>query len=118
MDKLAIAGGGTEQITNPALSPTIQQWSGEQFLQTLLPNLITLGFIIGVIIFFFVLLIGAIQWMSSGGDKAGLEQARGKVVSGLVGIIILFSLYAIIVLVSNFFGLDILSLDIGALKIR
>ncbi len=109
-------------ITNPALSDNLQEIlqteGGIGFLQRLLPNLVGLIFVIGVIIFFFILVIGAIQWITSGGDKAAVEQARGKVVNALVGIVILFSSFAIIKLVESFFGTNILTLDIGPLKIQ
>ena len=107
-----------EPITNPALSDRLQAFSGIEFFQKLLPNLIGLIFVIGVIIFFFILVIGGIQWISSGGDKAAIEQARGKVVNALIGIVILFSAFAIVKLLESFFGTNILTLDIGNLIIR
>ena len=105
------------QITNPALGGELSKNTGVEFFQKLLPALIGLGFVAGAIIFFFMLMIGAIQWMSSGGDKGALESARGRIASALIGIIILFSVYAIIKLVESFFNINILTLDIGPLKI-
>jgi len=54
-------------------------------LSTLVTGVITLFFVIGTIIFFFMLAFGAIQWISSGGDKQALESARGRMTSALVG---------------------------------
>jgi hypothetical protein len=107
--------GGT--ITNPAIG-NLGKDKGVDFLQTALPAAIQIGFIIGVLIFFFVLITGAIQWVSSGGDKQALEVAKGKITNALIGIVILFSIFAIINLIERFFGIPILTLDIGKLVIQ
>lgn len=88
------------------------------FLKVYLPNLIGLVFVIGTVIFFFMLLIGSIQWISSGGDKTALEGARSKLTNALIGIILLFASFAIIKVIETFFGVDILTLDIGPLVIE
>ena len=92
--------------------------SSEVFFAKFLPNLVGLSIVIGVLVFFAIMLIGAIQWITSGGDKAALESARGKIANALIGIILLFATFAIIKLIEDFFGVDILTLDIGPLKIE
>jgi len=74
-----------------------------------------LGFVIGVIVFFFMLITGAIQWISSGGDKQAVESARGKVGNALIGLIILFAVFAIIQILNTFFGLKLLELTLPTL---
>lgn len=114
------------RITNPAfgVGSSLSNFfnsetnPGVVFLQALLPALISLAFVVGNIIFFFMLIMGAIQWISSGGDKAGIESARGKITSALIGIVVLFSVFAIIQLVETFFGIKILTLDIGSIVIK
>ncbi len=120
---LAGSGGpGTLPVTNPALGPTLQSYlagsGGILFVQTLIPSLIGLAFVAGVVIFFFMLLIGAIQWITSGGDKGNLEAARGRLSNALIGIVVLFSVFAIIKLIEGFFKISILTLDIGPLIIK
>lgn len=104
-------------ITNPVLG-TLGNQTGVSFFQKLLPAAINLVFVAGAIIFFFMLIMGGIQWISSGGDKGGLEAARGKITNALVGIVILFSVYAVAKLIEIFFGISILTLDIGSLVIK
>lgn len=111
-------GGGSAGINNPVLGPKLQGKTGLQFFQAFLPKLLTLGLIIGVLFFFFVLVVGAIQWISSGGDKNALEEAKHKITNAIVGIVILFSVFAILKLIENFFGVSILTLDIGSLVIQ
>lgn len=114
-------GSSTGVIGNPALGDTLQGFiqsdGGNQFFSTILPNIIVLSLIIGAIIFFFMLVIGAIQWISSGGDKQALESARGKITSAVVGVVILFAAFAIIKIIESFFGVSILTLDILGLEI-
>jgi hypothetical protein len=111
-------GGGIEPITNPALRETLQGKSGIEFFQDLVPSLVGLAFVVGALVFFFIMIIGAIQWISSGGDKAAIEGARGKIANALVGFVILLSLFALLKVIENFFGVDILILDIGPLMIK
>ncbi len=111
-------GGGIEPITNPALRETLQRKSGLEFFQDLVPNLVGLAFVVGALVFFFIMIIGAIQWITSGGDKTALEGARGKITNALVGIVILFALFALLKVLEDFFGINILTLDISPLKIE
>jgi len=105
-------------ISNPVLTDTLNYKSGLGFFQILIPNLISLAFVIGVILFVVIMITGAIQWISSGGDKNALEGARGKITNAIVGIVLLFTVYAIIRLVQDFFGITILTLDISKLIIQ
>ncbi|MCH7730561.1 hypothetical protein IID21_03485 [Patescibacteria group bacterium] len=104
-----------EGITNPALN--LPFTTGEGFLQNFLPRFIGIGFVIGALIFLFMMLIGAIQWIASGGDKTAIEAARGRIMNALIGVVILFSLFAIFTLVSNFFGINLLQIDFESLKV-
>jgi hypothetical protein len=105
------------QITNPALGSGLQGETGVSFFQRFVPNMVGLAFVIGALIFFFIMVIAAIQWITSGGDKQALESARGKLTNAIVGFVILLLLFVILKIIQEFFGLSILSLDIGPLKI-
>jgi len=107
-----------QAITNPALGGSIQDMGGIEWLQLMLPNFITLALIMGIVLFVFIMFIGAIQWITSGGDKAGIEGARGKISNAVVGIVLLLATFAIISMIELFFGVDILSLDFGDLMIE
>lgn len=104
-------------IVNPLLNQNLQNTTGVDYLQKLITALVTLAFVVGVVLFLFMLIIGAIQWISSGGDKANLEAARGKITNALIGLVVLFLIIAIIKLLETFFGINILQLDLGPLQI-
>lgn len=107
-----------ETIQNPALGPNLQGKTGIGFFQSFVPNLVGIAFVIGALVFFFVMIIGAIQWITSGGDKASLESARGKIVNAIVGFIILLAVFALLKVIEDFFAINILILDIGPLQIQ
>lgn len=90
-------------IKNPTIG-ALGLTSGTTFFQGFFGKLISLALVTGSIIFIFMLIIGGIQWISSGGDKGAVEQAKGKVTNALVGIVVLFSVFAIVLFVEAFFG--------------
>lgn len=104
------------QTSNPALGGIASQ-SGVDFFADLLPSLVTLTFVAGAVIFFFMLLFGGIRWVSSGGDKNAIESARGIITNGIIGIFILFSSFAIINLVGCFFKTNFLQFSIGTYSV-
>lgn len=104
-------------ITNPVLGGIGKQ-TGSSFFGKFLPALIALAFAAGVLFFFANIIIGAIKWITSQGDKSALESARGQITSALVGIIILFGVFAVLTLIEKFFGITILTLDIAPLVIQ
>ncbi|MDP3955104.1 MAG: hypothetical protein Q8Q15_01945 [bacterium] len=78
----------------------------------LISAIIGFVFIIAAILFFFMLVLGGIQWMISGGDKQATEQARGRITAALIGLIIVFAAWAITKLIEQFLGIDILGKSI------
>jgi hypothetical protein len=118
VDKNAPPGFNTSGSIHNPIFPISTEFDPVNFLKTFIPNLIGLAFVIGVIVFLFMLILGAIQWISSGGDKQALEGARGRISNALIGIVILLATFAIIKLIETFFGISILALDIGGLIIQ
>lgn len=75
-------------------------------------GLVKLVLIIAALVFFFILVIGGIRWILSGGDKAATEGARNQITAALVGLVIVFSAWAIIQLINTLFGINIIEFDI------
>ena len=61
------------------------------------------------IIAFLYLLLGGIQWITSGGDKAGVDAARQKILAAVIGLVIVFASWALIRLLEAFLGVCIIS---------
>jgi len=77
---------------------------------------VTAVLVVAGLVFFFMLIIGGLRWVLSGGDKAATESARGQITAALIGLVIVFSAWAIAQLVNAVFGIDILKLTIPAIK--
>jgi hypothetical protein len=73
---------------------------------------IRLAVVVAAIVFFFILVIGGIRWIASGGDKAQTEAARNQITAALVGLVIVFAAWAIVALINVFFHVNIFSLTI------
>src|SRR3990172_227756 len=74
---------------------------------TLVGLAISFVLIIAAIAFFFMLVLGGIKWITSGGDKGKTEAARNQITAGLVGLVIVFAAWAILTLIESFFGVSL-----------
>lgn len=72
-----------------------------------IPQLITTGInlilVASAIASFFFLILGGFEYISSGGEKEGAEKARKKITGALVGLAIVFSVYALSTIISIVF---------------
>ncbi|AKM83108.1 hypothetical protein A2422_04010 [Candidatus Woesebacteria bacterium RIFOXYC1_FULL_31_51] len=120
-----LAGGlnPNVKITNPVFKDGVLENflidpSGTEFLKVFLPNAVGLMFVVGIVIFLFMMLLGAISWIASGGEKSAIEGARGKITNAIIGIVLLLSTFALLKIIEVFFGINILTIDIGPLIIQ
>lgn len=67
-----------------------------------LATVIQFLFVIAVILALGFLVYGGIRWITSGGDKAGVETARNTIIASIIGLIVVFLAYMIINLVLTF----------------
>jgi hypothetical protein len=69
----------------------------------------------GVLAFLF-LLLGGLQWIMAGHDKDALDKAKKRIVQALIGLSIVFSVYALIFIIRVLFGVDIIGLRLQRLN--
>ncbi|MGD8744552.1 MAG: hypothetical protein PVJ52_03095 [Candidatus Woesebacteria bacterium] len=67
-------------------------------------NIIGILTLIAGVWFFFVLITGAIAWISAGGDKGKVAEARQRITMGLVGIAVVVAAIFIVDIVGNLLG--------------
>jgi len=84
-------------------------------IYTLISGLVSLVLVVAALAFFFTLVIGGIQWILAGGDKANAESARKKITGALIGLAIVFIAWAIGSLINILFGFNIFNLTIPIL---
>ena len=68
---------------------------------------ISLILIIVALVFFFILVIGGLKWITSGGDEKKVATARAQITNALIGLVIVFAAWAIMKLIGTVFGIDI-----------
>ena len=103
-------------ITNPFVNPKVGTGSGIDILQLFLTNFITLALGAAGIIFFFMLLWGGIEYITAGGDKERTQSASKRLTAALIGLAIVFSIFAIIYLVETLFGVSITKFTIPVIQ--
>ncbi len=107
------------QLTNPVLPKSIGEGGiekGGDAIGQLLSNVIGGMLIMGFVTALFFLITGGFHWITSSGDKANLENARGKIIHAIIGLIVLFVTWAVMAMVAQFFGWEITSLPIPTIK--
>ncbi|MDH5533400.1 MAG: hypothetical protein OEX81_03170 [Candidatus Pacebacteria bacterium] len=96
-------GGTTEGIANFDTATPLT--SLELWISRLLGMITTIGAIVFIFMFFY----GAFRWLSGGDDTAKIGKARDQMVQGVIGMIIMVAGYAIIGLIGEMIGIDILN---------
>lgn len=74
----------------------------------LVSSLVGVLLIVSALLAFFYLIMGGISWITSGGDKAAMESARNKITHAIVGLIIVGAAWAVMILVQQFLGVQII----------
>lgn len=81
----------------------------------LISSFINIFLILASLLFVFNLLMGGIKIILSGGEKEALDTAKRQILNSLLGIVIVFSSWAILLQVSQFFGVNLLVFEIPIL---
>lgn len=78
-------------------------------LGTIITGFIGLAMVIGALATLMYMILGGIKWITAGGDKGKVEQAREMIMQGVIGLTVLVAAFALFGVVDWFFGLEILS---------
>jgi len=62
--------------------------------------------IIAGIYFIFILIAGAIAWLSAGGDKGAVENARKRITNGIIGLVVVIAAIFIFRLITTILGVE------------
>lgn len=87
--------------------------AGSLSISETLATVIQFLFVVAVILALGFLVYGGIRWITSGGDKGGVENARNTIIAAIIGLIVVFLAYVIINLVLTFLtgnGLDAITI--------
>lgn len=76
-------------------------------LAGLISAFIDVSLILASILFAFNLLIGGIKIILSRGEKEALNTAKWQIINSILGLVVVFSSWAILTQVSQFFGVNL-----------
>lgn len=65
------------------------------------------GIIIGALLLLVYLILGAIGWITAGGDKGKVEAARNKIIQSALGFVILVAVWGMYVFMLNILGVNL-----------
>ncbi len=77
-------------------------------------NILTVAFAVAVLVVLVMLILGAFEWITSGGDKEAVGKARGRIINALIGLAVLAVAFALANVAARFTGLDLFNLTIPA----
>jgi hypothetical protein len=79
---------------------------------SIISGAISLVLIITILVFFFILIMGGFKWLTGGGDEKKISEARSQITNGLTGLLIIFSVWAILRIIGTLFDIDMFNLSI------
>ena len=94
-------------VTNPALNLTDPTAGGTTLAQQFAAIWRT-AIVVGGLLLIMYLLVGAIGWITSSGDKAKVEQARNQITHAIVGFGILAGTIALVTFLGSALGIGFL----------
>lgn len=81
---------------------------GIDTVKIVIGNALTLMLIVAVVLSLIFIVIAAIQWITSGGDKTKVQAARSRMTWAVGGLIITFVAFAVVSAIGYFFGVNLL----------
>ena len=97
---------GTIKAPNEIVPLIRQGGEGAGGISLILNNLIILIYMLAAVVFIFMILFGAFQWMTSGGDKEAVAGARNRIIHAIIGIVLFAVAFAVIQVVGTFTGFN------------
>lgn len=82
-------------------------------LGALIASFIGALILVGGIATLVYMMIGAVQWITAGGDKGKIDKARDKITQSVVGLGVLAGTFALFAVIQYFFGISVVSLGGG-----
>lgn len=75
-------------------------------------NVLTLAFSIALLVVLAMLIWGAFEWITSGGDKEAVGKARNRIVNALIGLAVLAVAFALAAVAGQFLGFKLTEIPI------
>lgn len=108
---IAQTGGATVNLREQAISQGVSgiTQSAKIDFSHLFGRLMSFVMAIAAILLLLFLIWGAIDWITSSGDKGKVENARNRITQAIIGLIVLSASIAVFKLVQTFLGIEVLT---------
>lgn len=107
-----------EGLKNPAAAGSllggedVDVSSGDTALtaaETLISRIIGFLTVLAGIFFIIYFILGALSWVTAGGDQSKIQKARDQIVQGVIGLIVIVGAYAVVGIIGSVVGINILN---------
>lgn len=85
---------------------------GFKTLGNFISNFLTLAMAVAILVVLIMLIWGAFEWITSGGDKEAVGKARGRIINALIGLAVLAVAFALARVAGQFLGFDLTNIAI------
>lgn len=106
-------------INNPAVTGIMNRTPDEALgvFGSMIGSIVGIMLVIATIWVLIQLLQGGLMWINSGGDKTTLESARNRITNAVIGLIIIFAVWALFIVILQFLGIGIIGPN-GEIKLK
>lgn len=80
---------------------------GFKSISNAIGNFLTIALAVAIILVLVMLILGAYEWITSGGDKEAVAKARNRIINALIGLVVLAVAFALARLGGQITGFDI-----------
>lgn len=105
IDVGGIKGIGPFGFENEAVSGGSTQTQLSNILSTVITALTVVGGLAFVVFF----TLGGLKWLTAGGDKSKVEEAKTQMTQGVIGLVAMVAGLFVVGIVGNILGIDILN---------
>lgn len=96
-------------ITNPVV-PTFGSGDTSTIFTNLIVTVWRTAIVLGGLALLVMLVLGALEWITAGGEKGKIEQARDRITQSTIGLLVLIGTVAISSFIGARLGFDLLKL--------
>ncbi len=108
----ASAAFAQEIRINPPKDAATGKGYGYSDLGAFVSNVLILAFAIALLVVLVMLIWGAFEWITSGGDKEAVGKARNRIVNALIGLAVLAVAFALATVAGQFLGFTLTKIPI------
>ncbi|MBI2596662.1 hypothetical protein HYW41_00715 [Candidatus Daviesbacteria bacterium] len=92
---------------SPAIKVSAPPGRGFPSITNFITNFLFLAFGIALLVVLVMLIQGAFEWITSGGDKEAVAKARNRIINALIGLAVLAVAFALTRVAGQFLGFNI-----------